>query len=310
MKERGWICLAAIAILTGIAVFPAGPGAVFGDAGDRPVVSLVPRIEGWTLSEDPQVFAPDSLYEYINGAAESYLAYEFRELAVAQFQKEGTEASMTVEIYDMRNPLNAFGIYSVERYPENRIVAVGTQGYAEDEVLNFFSGGYYVKLVCFNAGNETASVLEKTARLVAGQAGPQAGMPALLSVFPSGGLVPNSEKYIRKNVLGFDFLRNGYLASYKAPAGEFDAFIIEPEKGQDPGELVKRLLDFFSRDNQSVEAVPLGHRIRNKYSQQMEVGVAGRYICGVSRVPVDSDKAGAACFERLVSALEARRALT
>jgi hypothetical protein len=293
---KSGLAVAAVLFASCVRVWAAGP--------DVPVGTLVPEIEGWALADAPQEFAPDSLYEYIDGAAESYLAYEFKALTVAQFQKPGTEASMTVEIYDMGSPLNAFGIYSVERYPENRIVAAGAQGYIEDEVLNFFVGKYYVKLVCFNGGVETARVLEGTAAKVAAKAGPGGALPAFLSVFPREGLVVNSEKYIRRNVLGFDFLRGGYLASYKHSAGEFECFALETEAGQNPDELGKKLLEFFKKDGQSVEKIPMGHRIRNRYSQQMIIAVEGRYLCGVNRVPDAAESAGETCLQSLIAALK------
>jgi hypothetical protein len=307
MRERKKTHLmTTMSVAVVIAAFIGGRGAILATSPGRAATTLVPEIEGWTLSESPQTFAPDSLYEYIDGAAESYLGYDFKELAVAQYQKPGTEASLTIEIYDMGTPLNAFGIYSVERYPENRLVVVGAQGYLEDEVLNFYVGGYYVKLVCFNAGKETPAVLENAARKVAMKAGAAGSLPPLLSVFPQDGLVANSEKYIRKNVLGFDFLRNGYLASYKVLSMEFDAFVIEADKGQDPGELVKRLLDFFARDKQSVETFALGTRVTNRYSQRMEIAVAGRFLCGVNRVSSGSEKPAEQCLERLAGAVKTR----
>ena len=109
---------------------------------------LLPRIDGWKLTEDPQIYNPDTLFEYIDGAAEAYLGYDFQQLLVSNYDKEGTESSVTIEIYDMGSPLNAFGIFSSERYPEIPEVPFGLAGYLEGEVLNFISGPYYIKLLC------------------------------------------------------------------------------------------------------------------------------------------------------------------
>ncbi len=272
--------------------------------GDPALLSLVPAVEGWTQPGTTKSFFPDTLYEYIDGAAESYIGYDFRELAVAEFAKPGAQASVTLEIYDMENDLDAFGIYSAERYPDNGSVDIGTHGYIEGEVLNFFVGTRYVKLLCFEGGDATVSILEAFARKVAAAAGTKGAIPALFSVFPKDDLVPNSEKYIRRNVMGFDFLGNGYLVSYKADGAEIEAFVIEPDKGRDPAELMKRLLDFFAGDGQSIELLPLGHHIRNKYAQNMYLGIAGRYICGMNRVPDGSEQRGAAWFERLAEAVK------
>jgi hypothetical protein len=272
--------------------------------GDPALHSLVPVVEGWTQPRTTRSFFPATLYEYIDGAAESYIGYDFRELAVAEFAKPGARASVTLEIYDMGNDLNAFGIYSAERFPDNKTVDIGTHGYIEGEALNFFAGRRYVKLLCFESGDATASILETFARKVAAAAGAKGAIPALFSVFPKDDLVPNSEKYIRRNVMGFDFLGNGYLVSYKVDGAEFEGFVIEPEKGRDPAALMKRLLDFFSGDGQAVEPLPFGRHVRNKYAQNLYLGIAGRFICGMNRVPDGAEKTGGIWFERLVEAVK------
>lgn len=273
-------------------------------AGDPALLALIPAIDGWTATEKPRSFFPDTLYEYIDGAAESYIGYDFDELAVAEFSHAGTKASLTLEIYDMGDSLDAFGIYSAERYPDNKTVGIGTHGYIEGEVLNFVAGPNYVKLLCFNGGESTASILETFARKVAAAAGAKGLLPGPFSLFPKDGLVPNSEKYIRRNVMGFDFLSNGYLVSYRAEGAEFEGFVIEPDEGQDPAALLKRLLDFFTQDGQAVEPSPAGHSIRNKYAQNTFLGIAGGRLYGINRVPDGSERTGALWFERLAEALK------
>jgi hypothetical protein len=273
-------------------------------SGDPELAALIPKIDGWTATEKPRTFFPDTLYEYIDGAAESYLGYDFKELAVAEFVQTESPASLTLEIYDMGNDLNAFGIYSAERFPDNKTVDIGTHGYIEGEVLNFIAGTDYVKLLCFNGGDGTAAILQAFARKVAAAAGTSGAIPALFSVFPREGLIPNSEKYIRRNFMGFDFLGNGYVVSCKADGAEFEGFVIVPDKGQDPAALMKRLLDFFAGDGQIAEPLPSGHRVRNRYAQSLYLGIAGDRLCGVNRVPDGSEPKGAAWFRCLVEALK------
>ena len=43
-----------------------------------------PEIPGWKQSGEIQTFTPKTLYEYINGAADLYLSYDFEELKVAE----------------------------------------------------------------------------------------------------------------------------------------------------------------------------------------------------------------------------------
>jgi hypothetical protein len=307
MKTRGQkytrmaLGLAGLALILGTA-WTGTPQKI----GSPALIGLVPEIEGWKLSEKPQSFFPEDLYEYIDGAAESYIGYDFKELVVAQFQKAGTGASVTLEIYDMGNGTNAFGIFSAERFPENKAVDVGTLGYVEGEVLNFIAGKEYVKIMSFDSGEGTPAVLDAFGRKVAGKAGEKGALPPLLSVFPRDGIIANSEKYILRNVMGFEFLRNGYMASYKLDGSEFECFFIEADKGRDPAALLKQLLDFYAKDGQPAGDIPLGHHVRNKYGQNLYIGVAGRFLCGVNRLPDGAGTIGDRHLRSLAESLKGR----
>ncbi|MBA4391783.1 MAG: hypothetical protein C0399_12730, partial [Syntrophus sp. (in: bacteria)] len=76
-----------------------------------------PDMPGWKQSGDVQTFSPKTLYEYINGAADLYLASDFEELTVAEYVND-KKASVIVEAYRHRTPRDAFGIYSQERLPD------------------------------------------------------------------------------------------------------------------------------------------------------------------------------------------------
>jgi hypothetical protein len=47
--------------------------------------NLFPVLAGWTQQNAIQKYNPDNLYEYINGAADLYLTYDFQELQVAEY---------------------------------------------------------------------------------------------------------------------------------------------------------------------------------------------------------------------------------
>ena len=112
-----------------------------------------PEVSGWKQSGEIQTFTPQTLYEYINGAADLYLMYDFEELKVAEYLNE-KKASVTVDVYRHKTPTHAFGIYSQERLPNANFLDIGAQGYIEQNILNFLIGPYYVKINSFNTGAE------------------------------------------------------------------------------------------------------------------------------------------------------------
>lgn len=252
-------------------------------AGETGPAGLMPELPGWASAEAIRVFEPETLFEHINGAAESYLGYDFRELAVGQFRREAGTGELTVEIYDMGRPRNAFGIYSAERYPESRFVPVGVQGYLEDGLLNFLAGQFYVKLMCYDCGSETESVLESAARSVAGKAGDGSGFPSVLSAFARPELVANSERFILRNFLGRSFLEAGYTALYRRGGEELEAFIIEGRSGEEAEAMLRRLADEAGAGSPPDE--DSAYRWTDRYLGHMFVRRAGRFLCGLSRVP-------------------------
>jgi hypothetical protein len=291
---------AALVLALGLTAAPGGGQ----EPRPNPALSaLVPHVEGWAAAEAPQSFFPDTLFEYIDGAAESYLSYDFRELLVVELKKSGSEATLTVEIYDMGLPVNAFGIFSAERYPENKPVAIGDLGYVDGEALNFIAGRYYIKLLGFELGAGEEAVLAGFAGKLA-EAVPHKGtLPPPLRLFPGENLVPRSEKFIKKNFMGYEFLRNGYVAAYKVAGGEFECFFAEADSEAEAESMSKDLLDYFSKDHQTAEKTALGYHVRNRYGQHLYFARVRNVLCGVARLPDGMEASGPKYLKALMDAL-------
>jgi len=262
--------------------------------------SLLPQIPGWTQSEKPQTFLPGTLFEYIDGAAEAYLGYDFKELVVAQYKEDKSKAALTLEIYDLGNDKNAFGIYSAERYPESRFVSIGNEGYVEEGTLNFIVAGHYVKLLCYDCEGKAGEVLSQFARDVAQKIGTKGSLPPLLALFPKEGLVAHSEKFILHNFMGYSFLHDGYLAGYKVKDLEFELFIIEGKSEADAVDMLKQYLSSQVKNNQPPDEIPLGYHIKDRYAQNIYIARAGKVICGVTKVKDGFEVRGLGSLQALV----------
>ena len=131
MKRR-LLLIGLLWVFMGFCLFPP-------TADSQAPSSLFPEMPGWKKPDAIQVFIPDNLYDYINGAADLYLTYDFKELQVAEYVRDD-KASVIIEIYRHGSPTNAFGIYSQERLTNADFLDIGSQGYYEEKVLNFLSG--------------------------------------------------------------------------------------------------------------------------------------------------------------------------
>ena len=237
-----------------------------------------PSVSGWKQTGDIQTFNPNTLYEYIDGGADLYLAYDFEELKVADYQNS-QKAAVTVEVYRHRTPTLAFGVYSQERVPGANFIDVGIQGYQEKHALNFLSGNAYVKITSFDTGPDDQTILLTFARAVAGNLGDKGAFPSILSRFPGEGKVKNSEKFIARKFLGYPFLNSAFSADYDLSGRNFRLFIIEGKDQEECRDMVEKYLAQLGR----AEKTPAEgqYTLSDAYHGEVELHWRGARIWGI-----------------------------
>ncbi len=240
-----------------------------------------PEIAGWKKSGEIQTFIPKNLYEYINGAADLYFAYDFQELKVAEYQNQ-KKGSVTVDVYRHRTPLYAFGIYSQERLPEANFLDIGIQGYYEKGFLNFLTGPYYVKLSAINTGPEDQEVLVAFAKRTAENLGPKGSFPSILSAFPAEGKQKHSEKFIAKNFLGYAFLHSAFTADYELQAKKFKLFVIERKNKNECKDMIGKYLQAIKSPRK--EATEDRYTLSDPHHGEVDLHWKGRYIWGIINI--------------------------
>ena len=237
-----------------------------------------PEMPGWKQSGEVQAFTPKTLFEYINGAADLYLMYDFQELKVAEYKNE-KKSSVIVEVYRHKTPTHAFGIYSQERLPNANFLDVGGQGYIEENILNFLTGPYYVKINSYNTGAEDKQILLGFAKKVSESLGERGALPSILFSFPPEGRKNNSEKFININFLGYSFLHSAFTADYELSGKKFKLFVIEGADGNDcRGMVQKYLQQTKSPEKNTVES---DYTIADPYHGEIELHWQGKYIWGI-----------------------------
>jgi uncharacterized protein DUF6599 len=187
----------------------------------------IPELDGFKKITNYPVYQPDNLWDFINGAAETYLAYGFIDLHVAEYKKG--KNIIKLELYHHDNNTFAFGIYSTERSPSFRFMNLGAQGYITGGSINFFKGNYYVKIRTFSKSEKTLRSAESLALRVSNMLEGNTEMPSGLSMFPEEGKKLNEETYINESVLGHRFLNKAYKAIYELGPDEFSVYIFNSD---------------------------------------------------------------------------------
>jgi hypothetical protein len=205
-----------------------------------------PVLEGFKKTTNYPVYTPDNLWDFINGAADTYLAYGFADLHVAEYKKG--KNVIKLEIYRHSDNTNAFGIYSSERSPSFRFMNLGAQGYIADGAINFFKGNYYVKIRTYSKNEKILKSTESLALKVSNMLEGSLEMPSVLSKFPETGKKVNEETYINESVLGHKFLNKAFKAIYEVGSDNFSIFIIENNSPEDAKKTVDAYLTATGTD--------------------------------------------------------------
>jgi hypothetical protein len=195
-------------------------------------------------------FFSSDLYEYSDGAADAYLDYGL--VAMVHQEYKASDTDVTLDIYDMGAPSNAFGIYAAESSSDYHFLPIGAEGYGTNEILNFFQDEFYVKLSAFSDKEKTAPVLERFAQVVSRRIGPSGKMPEFLSLFPAEHLVSHSCKFVKKSPLGHDFLAPAIMAAYAWGEKQISLVITKAPDAKAAMQKVGQLRDYFGRSGKVV----------------------------------------------------------
>ncbi|OGG47805.1 MAG: hypothetical protein A3F84_12740 [Candidatus Handelsmanbacteria bacterium RIFCSPLOWO2_12_FULL_64_10] len=251
----GGILLLLLPAIAG-AVYVAGqrsdPGLfAFDPAGGagrgRWVLPLPSPVEGWAPAGEVERFRADSLYVKIDGRAEQYIAYDVVGLeAVTLVDARQPGRLVEVFVYDMGEPANAFGVFSVERSPGTS-VALGREGYRSRSSVFFYKGRYYAQVLPSEEGGEMERVATAVAGAVARRMEDREGSLWGLTAFPATGLTPNSAQYLKRDALSLDFLTDVYTARYAGEGGEVTAFLTRRRSEREAEEICGRYIAYLQR---------------------------------------------------------------
>jgi len=178
-----------------------------------PIESLLPKKlpEGWRQIGNPQVYNQKNLFNRINGQAELFFKYGFQKSVFTIYQnKNNSKDQIELDLYDMGNVLQAFGIFSRFR-SSNRSAGVGLESYLEDTSLLFYKGRYFVMLYATEADS---SILMRLAKTISSEIPDSSPPPKEIDYFPKDGLKPGSVEYYPEGLLGYQFFKRGFQGVY------------------------------------------------------------------------------------------------
>ncbi|HZW37186.1 MAG TPA: DUF6599 family protein [Candidatus Deferrimicrobiaceae bacterium] len=182
-------------------------------------VPLLPEGPGdWAVVEPPRFFGPDNLYMEIDGEAELFLQYEFREMTsaiVGRVKDKGR--TYRVERFLHGDPREAFGVYSQHRFPDQKTVRIdSSEAIISDMSLDSFRGSCFVRIRAGGDDSGSREDLLALGRALLGMIPGRGDPPAETLAFRIPGVVPGTTVYQKRAILGDERLSPGFEAKFDA----------------------------------------------------------------------------------------------
>ena len=214
------------------------------------------KLDGLKPMSDTEFYNADNLFEKIDGRAPAYLNFNFQKLRCRSFSITGTSGSF-VDVYEYHfdTPVNAFGMFALERDPKGGPLAFAPDGYASGMGFFFRQGPRYIQVMASDQNAKTLGLAKAIAEDRAKNLpDDDTGLDARRRL-PVTGLDPASVQFVQENAQGQVFLKNVFQANYDF-AGKKLPFFLMVATPADAAAAWKSYLDFAGQFGSKVTALP------------------------------------------------------
>lgn len=166
----------------------------------KQAISLPLEAAGWKWDGKDLNYNRRTIFDYIDGAGELYLAYNFQSVRVRRFEKPG-QPSIIAELFDMGSSEDAYGVFSFERQDEDAGIGQGSE--FGGGLLRFWKGKFFVSVYAEGESPEVHPAILNVGREVANSIKTTGPPPQLINALPVGkaGLVERAVRYLHSHVL-------------------------------------------------------------------------------------------------------------
>jgi len=151
-------------------------------------------VVGWTTSGKTLRFVGSDLFNYIDGGAELFHEFGFKELLVQGYRQKDNE--MLLEVYQMDSPEAALGVYLMKCGAENPIEKIDARNSGNKYQFTVVKGAYFILVNSF-AGDEKLMPVMTTLTRQTLKFIPNEKPVNIFETLPGENLIPGSELLIR-----------------------------------------------------------------------------------------------------------------
>jgi hypothetical protein len=150
--------------------------------------------EEWVIRKPVKIFTGEELFSHINGGAELFLEYGFENLTVCRYSNGKT--SLELEIYKMKSPTSALGIYLSKTGQETPITEIPVRNTANPYQIVITSGDYFIMVNNFSGDKELGFLMISLSQKIVNQIEQEIDLD-LFSILPVQNIIEESKIIFR-----------------------------------------------------------------------------------------------------------------
>jgi hypothetical protein len=232
----------------------------------NPENALRTKLGDFKQRSKTKIYDKDNLWNFVDGAAESYLSYGFKKAAIADYANGTTD--ITVQILSFDKPLDAFGIYAENRAPDDNFINMGTEGFLAPGYLMFYRGGFFIRINSFNQNIEN-SILKSVGDIIDGEIDVSNTRPIEYEKFPKSSIVMHSERYLPSGFLDSVNLLAVFTVEVKIDTLAATMFYFQDQSG------MTKLQSWISRHGNAIDLSTSPYKAVFKSGTAQETIIAG-----------------------------------
>lgn len=215
--------------------------------------------EGWNAEGEPKVYNPTQLYDYINGGAELYISYGMG-MVISQLIKNAQGDEIRIEIFDMLEARNAFGVFTHTRTKDEKKYGQGSQYFTGAQI--FWKDHFFVSIVANDENETIISTIESLAKEIEDKISSKGLPPEILNLLPQDNLVPDGYIYFHhyiwlnayqfisnENILNLSHQNDAVLAKYGEKENRHYLLLITYPSNKDALIALKSFLKEFEQES-------------------------------------------------------------
>jgi len=153
---------------------------------------LPAKVGDWKKTGPAATYDQKGLFQYIDGGAELFLSYSFQSLTAFRYLR-GTDEEIKVDLFDMGEASNAFGVFAHGRESISQQVGQGSEYTAS--LLTFWKDRYYVSILAYPETDERREVVFALGKAIARIIPRDGKIPDLVAMLPASGLIPETVRF-------------------------------------------------------------------------------------------------------------------